>query len=96
LPLSEKDVEKACPESGRRAYQLCSRFIQRLNVLTVRFAFSFAAAPLERRFEHPYLRKAHSLLFVPQGFGRGGQPTKFRHTREGGYPFSKTSRWIPD
>jgi hypothetical protein len=64
--------------------------------LTVRFAFSFAAAALDRRFEHPYLRKAHSLLFVPQGFGRGGQPTKFRHTREGGYPFSKTSRWIPD
>jgi hypothetical protein len=48
LRLSKKDVENV--------YQLCSRFTQRLNVLTVRFAFSFATAALNRRFEHPSFR----------------------------------------
>ena len=33
--------------------QLCSRFVQRLNVLGVRFASSLAAAALDGHFEHP-------------------------------------------
>ena len=74
---SEQDVEKECPEHGRRVRQLCSRRVWRLDVpkQSTPLASSHPAAALDGLFDHPAgcSDAAPDLLeccvtLVPKGF----------------------------